>query len=522
MSPLRIRKSVPLLDKGFRGPDPFAPRQSVGAEFVNALLATALFRCWHIIVAFAGWSTLITVLNDRGHMLNIDSALLTAVGTVLGFVITYRTTSSFQCYSDGRMLWSSIIFGSRNFARMVWFHVPDSEPVEGESLEQIKAKTLVEKKTVINLLEAYAVAVKHYLRGEDSIYYEDLYHHVKFLPAYTLPAGRPSMADHGSSITHDFTMAGAEGGESYRMKQQSCRSPDLPQPVTSPLAQSHAHDRTPDSVNHPRRQTTIVKPKDYHNRQDSKIQHSGDKKRVILPLSEEKNLCPSSMPPKYHLVDLFPFSLLIKFFLERGRSVQGRKAARLRAKMQSMSVSHNLPLEISLYLSSYIAAIQHRQVCDANTISSLLAALNLLVESLTGLERILTTPMPFSYETHLWSVTAIYCTVLPFMTWSTLKWVTIPTTTIITFFYYGFLAAGEEIENPFGYDKNDLNLDHFTNIIREELKAVTSTPPPDPSHWAFVPGNDLVFANNEGDERIPPSEWVKRGPDEILRTLSNW
>jgi len=31
---------------------------------------------------------------------------------------------------------------------------------------------MIEKKTVINLLEAFSVAVKHYLRGEDGIFYE--------------------------------------------------------------------------------------------------------------------------------------------------------------------------------------------------------------------------------------------------------------------------------------------------------------------------------------------------------------
>jgi hypothetical protein len=36
---------------------------------------------------------------------------------------------------------------------------------EGQKLE-VQAKMLVEKKTVINLLGAYAVSVKHYLRGE--------------------------------------------------------------------------------------------------------------------------------------------------------------------------------------------------------------------------------------------------------------------------------------------------------------------------------------------------------------------
>lgn len=60
--------------------------------------------------------------------------------------------------------------------------------------------------------------------------------------------------------------------------------------------------------------------------------------------------------------------------------------------------------------------------CPAN----LLTALNSLVDALTGLERILTTPIPYScvplcspnrwlliaaprYSIHLWTVTVIYC-----------------------------------------------------------------------------------------------------------------
>lgn len=38
-------------------------------------------------------------------------------------MISYRTTSSFERYNEGRRLWSQIIFASRTFARTVWFHV---------------------------------------------------------------------------------------------------------------------------------------------------------------------------------------------------------------------------------------------------------------------------------------------------------------------------------------------------------------------------------------------------------------
>lgn len=57
-------------------------------------------------------------------------------------------------------------------------------------------------------------------------------------------------------------------------------------------------------------------------------------------------------------------------------------------------------------------------------------------------------------------------------------------------------------------------------IAEEELKAVTSVPPPDPSHWVFVPENDFLFAKEKNLERTAPNTWVERGPEEIFRALS--
>jgi len=84
-------------------------------------------------------------------------------------------------------------------------------------------------------------------------------------------------------------------------------------------------------------------------------------------------------------------------------------------------------------------------------------------------------------------------------------------------------VAGEEIENPFGYDKNDLNIDHFThNIIRNELRAITAIPAPNPSVWAFSPENDLIFApRDRTDERVAPENWVtKRGLSQMQVALT--
>ncbi|KAK7457089.1 hypothetical protein VKT23_010390 [Stygiomarasmius scandens] len=535
-----LRRSGTVSHKGFRTPDPFAPRQRPGSSFINALLATALFRCWHLLIFFGAWATLITILNEQGHDLSFSSTLLTVIGTVLGFVISYRTTSSFERYNEGRRLWSQLILATRTFARTVWFHIPDPPASETESADVLKARAMIEKKTVINLLEAFSVAVKHYLRGEDGIFYEDLYYLVKFLPAYALPTGIPSHVDLTQPIDERSEATSPPGSPSAKSIPDTTTRPRvsnsngtfLHQRTTGAASQTPAELPVPATTPSPKKSNrfSLQLPHlkwDDKEKEKASFSPVDEKKsdrpeRVILHREDEKFLLPSRDPPKYGLFDIFPLSLLVQMLTKRGKELKGKKAARLRAKMRNVGISHNLPLEISLYLSSYISALQARKINEVPTTNTLIAALNQLVDSLTGLERILTTPIPFSYSIHLWVVTTIYCFALPPQIYPTLKWITIPATVILTFIFFGFLVAGEEIENPFGYDKNDLNLDHFTrNIIRNELQALTSTAPPDPAHWAFAPENDLLFARDvHKDERLTPDEWMRRGYNAMQGALS--
>ncbi|KAF7980066.1 hypothetical protein HWV62_39850 [Athelia sp. TMB] len=457
-----------------RFPDPFAPKpHDAWKNATNALLATALFRC------------------------------------------------CFERYNEGRKLWSQILLGSRTFARVVWFQVPEVYPGGPADKEECRARVLVEKKTVINLLEAFAVAVKHYLRGEDGIYYDDLYHLVKFLPSYALPNSLPpgdgtsDAKSRRSSESHPAKAAPSPlGSPTVKRFEPSAAGitkrvpPALPLPATTPYEK-------PPHFSPTKRGTIPLSPKAAGLPRRSGEEHN-------IGINEDDDfLLPARMPPRYHLFDFFPFSLFIHCMSRDSKKIKGKKAARKRAKMAN--ASENLPLEISLYLGSYIAALQDRKVLDAPTSNSIQAALNQLVDALTGLERILTTPIPFSYSVHLWVVTTIYCLALPLQIWATLKWITIPATVILAFIFFGFLVAGEEIENPFGYDKNDLNMDHFThNIIRNELRAVTAMPAPNISIWAFTPENDLIFASQrENNAHVRPEDWIKQGPSKMLEALAS-
>lgn len=506
---------------------------------------------------------MVCLINQHVHKLVFQPTLLTVFGTVLGFIISYRTTSSFERYNEGRRLWSQIVFASRTFARTVWFHVPDNAvpDVRDFNDEERKSRTLIEKKTVINLLEAYAVAVKHYLRGEDGIRYVDLWPLVKFLPPYYLPATIPSHVDLPAELG---AVAEDQGGRAHehhhprrsedapasprsthfpdslpmpkRPRATSSASQHLPLPSTTPGARPSAlstpliqENRVPLNGNQEEKKPVSF---DGMREKKSSIAHSG------AWTMDESDLKPARMPPKYSVFDFFPFSLLVKMLTKKGKNVQGRKAARVRASMTgdvkarnaarngNSHLDCNVPLALSLYLSSYIAALQSRKVTvDAPTITVLYAALNQLVDALTALERILTTPLPFSYSIHLWLVTVIYCMALPFQLWSTLGWVTVPATVLASFAFFGFIVAGEEIENPFGYDKNDLNMDFFVqNIIRKELSAVTSIPTPDPAVWAFHSDNDRLFSHTLGRDagRTTPDEWVSRGAERMREVLASY
>ncbi|KAG8741901.1 hypothetical protein FRC12_015519 [Ceratobasidium sp. 428] len=83
----------------------------------------------------------------------------------------------------------------------------------------------------------------------------------------------------------------------------------------------------------------------------------------------------------------------------------------------------------------------------------------------------------------------LYLLFLPFQIYDSLKWVTIPATLFAAFLYLGFLEIGAEIENPFMYDENDLDIDSYCLSIAREIAEITAHNPAPPSEYIFSPFN---------------------------------
>ncbi|CAG8824873.1 27026_t:CDS:2, partial [Racocetra persica] len=148
-------------------------------------------------------------------------------------------------------------------------------------------------------------------------------------------------------------------------------------------------------------------------------------------------------------------------------------------------INHNLPLEISLYISDYISTQILKERISAPISNNLLTNVNTLIECLSCFERILRSPIPLAYSIHLTQTVWIYCLSLPFQMVSQVGWSTIIIVFVATFILLGIERIAAEIENPFGYDPNDLKLGDFCRIIERELKIIISHPPPDIDHWVF-------------------------------------
>lgn len=98
-----------------------------------------------------------------------------------------------------------------------------------------------------------------------------------------------------------------------------------------------------------------------------------------------------------------------------------------------------------------------------------------------GCERILTTPLPFAYTLLLHRCAWMFCVLLPFGLASSLGWATPVLSAVLAYAFFGLDQLGEEMEDPFGLEPNDLPLDALVRTIEiDQLDALGERPLPTP------------------------------------------
>jgi len=92
-----------------------------------------------------------------------------------------------------------------------------------------------------------------------------------------------------------------------------------------------------------------------------------------------------------------------------------------------------------------------------------------LLDILGACERIKKTPIPFSYNVYLKLFISAYAILLPCGLMESFGWTTVPITMLVFFALLGIELMGEEIEDPFGLDCNDLPTGDMAHTIKRNV-----------------------------------------------------
>ena len=174
---------------------------------------------------------------------------------------------------------------------------------------------------------------------------------------------------------------------------------------------------------------------------------------------------------------LIAFAIAVKLHL-RGEKINHEIEELVSPEQYSMLQQMNHPpLEIALWIGDYLQRQHDRNCLNTYQLTAMFKLLDTMVDVLGACERILKTPIPLAYNIHLKQILLIYCLVLSLQLADDLLWYTGIVVGMISFTLFGIEEIGREIENPFGYDPNDLQLDAICQTMRRNIADIISIPP---------------------------------------------
>jgi putative membrane protein len=163
---------------------------------------------------------------------------------------------------------------------------------------------------------------------------------------------------------------------------------------------------------------------------------------------------------------------------EQGSELKGLVQPDEYAQMQRAT---NQPNFLMLQMGADLAQCLHQNRIDPCLAPALDNTLSSIVAIGIGCERIKTTPIPFSYTLLLHRTAYVYCFLLPFGLVDTIGFMTPVVVALVAYTFFGLDQLGDEIEEPFGLQENDLPLDAMCRTIEINLReslGETELPPP--------------------------------------------
>ena len=157
--------------------------------------------------------------------------------------------------------------------------------------------------------------------------------------------------------------------------------------------------------------------------------------------------------------------------LLRGKATAAElKGLLLASEWQQLEKSSNKPDFLMLRMGMDLGLCLKEGRIDPCLAAAIDATLSSMTAAAASCERIKNTPIPFSYTLLLHRTAYIYCFLLPFGLVDSIGFMTPFVVAIVAYTFFGLDALGDEIEEPFGLESNDLPLDAICRAIEIDLR----------------------------------------------------
>jgi ion channel-forming bestrophin family protein len=208
-------------------------------------------------------------------------------------------------------------------------------------------------------------------------------------------------------------------------------------------------------------------------------QPNGGSKPSEADLEEERAALVAFHREMVHRVAAYVHAVRLHLRDDKSRSDLSRLLPE--AEIDRLALEGNRPIAILQTLGDRVRDAWMRGWVHPQHVPVLEQSLTQFCDIQGGCERIKNTPIPFSYTALIHTIVAIYTFLLPFGLIHDVKAFTPVVVAIIAFAFLGLDAVGDEIEDPFGVDPNDLPLTTLSTMIEINVRQrIGDTDLPEP------------------------------------------
>ncbi len=164
------------------------------------------------------------------------------------------------------------------------------------------------------------------------------------------------------------------------------------------------------------------------------------------------------------------FAHALRKHLRDRRDLSGLSGLLPEAETAALAREVNPPAAILQTLGEQLALAARRGWVDRYYVANIDRELTALAEIQGGCERIRSTPIPHAYKVLMHRTVAAYCFALPFGIVDQTARMTPLVVLLVSYAFLGLDGIGDELEEPFGLERNDLPLDALTRMIEVNLR----------------------------------------------------